>query len=249
MGDMLVSWGVDPAAIAVLAAAYVAGYFLKGITGFAEAVPIIGIGSFFVDPLELVGMLTIADLAGGWVACLKSGEPMRTPIFDKTIGWQTGGMIATAVVLALVSQAVETGMFVLMLSITGLVFLLFIFRITPKYPGTRGMAVLAGVAGITTGMDGPLTSMTVQREVDAHTSRGAVMWMLNIINTLRVVPIVLLGGLTPLVLVMTVVALPTSWLGFHLGNKMHGGLSATAVRWVCVVLIALAIGSGVRSLV
>lgn len=88
MGDLLVGWGVDPTAIVVLAAAYVVGYFLKGITGFAEAVPIIGIGSFFVGPLEFVGMLTIADLAGGWVACLKSGEPMRTPVFDKTIGWQ-----------------------------------------------------------------------------------------------------------------------------------------------------------------
>lgn len=98
-------------------------------------------------------------------------------------------------------------------------------------------------------MDGPLTSMTVRREVDARASRGAVMWLLNIINTLRVVPIVLLGELTPLVLVMTVVAFPTSWLGFHLGNKMYGVLSATVVRWVCVVLIALAIGSGVNSLV
>lgn len=88
----------------MLAAAYVAGYFLKGITGFAEAVPIIGIGSFFVDPLELVGMLTIADLAGG--------------------------MVVTAIVLAVVSQAVETGMFIVMLSITGIIFLLFIFHIT-----------------------------------------------------------------------------------------------------------------------
>lgn len=56
------------------------------------------------------------------------------------------------------------------------------------------------------------------RHFDQHTARGA-----NCATR----------GLTPLVLVMTVVALPTSWLGFHLGNKMHGGLSATAVRWVC----------------
>lgn len=48
MEDLLAGWGVDPAAIVVLAVAYVAGYFLKGITGFAEAVPIIGIGSFLL---------------------------------------------------------------------------------------------------------------------------------------------------------------------------------------------------------
>lgn len=229
--------------VAVLVLAVLVGFYIKGLSGMGEAIPLAAVGVLVVSVTDLVVIITILDLLGSafamWASRMTLVRRADAPyVFPLVLGIAAG-----VAVLALAPRGVLLTGFFASLLVVGV--LMARSALVPVRERVRARpdrwsplertctATYAGFSGGITGIDGPPLAFSLFRTQGLVDIRQQLMRLILISSAVRFVMLAVSGVVTWRLLAIGIILIPCAVGAFVLSRRLHAGVHPRLIAGLC----------------
>lgn len=231
------------AEVAVLLVAVLVGFYIKGLSGMGEAIPLAAVGVLVVPVADLVVIITILDLFGSAVAMRASRLELIRRADGPYILPLLLGVVVGVGVLALAPGGVLLSAFFASLLVVGVLMtrnaLSPIRERVRAHPGRWSpveracTATYAGFSGGVTGIDGPPLAFSLFRTQGMVDIRHQLMRLILISSAARFVLLVVAGVVTWRLMAIGLLLIPCAVGAFVLSRRLHATVHPRMIAGLC----------------